>query len=365
MGFADDVVEVRGKMDILLEAVDLLTPDILDGMRKLGSIDWDEAEKIRKAINKINKDRTKIMTVHNGLGDIERVVEMQNQIHNVSDTRNSIGLVAGNIKRVTALADDLVLLDEIHDMNDDIKNILLMKKQIESVLDLDEKINSASRLSDKIDDSIEELSGIENNVRRMLQDSVNSLNEVKIREKSINEKLNEIRDIRDSMVDLGIDVIHLDPESKPYSIYERKGNVLRLGIPSGKQGVRGEKGERGIQGKPGIPGTATNQGKQGNPGRDGKNFKIDIYGSVKDLGRYGNRPTGTSLLALDENPVMIYFKKSDAKGDWSLGQPFGISDGEKANITVLDSQRVGGYTVDQLLLFIQKKLQEVLDGRST
>jgi hypothetical protein len=123
----------------------------------------------------------------------------------------------------------------------------------------------------------------------------------------------------------------IEPDRKGYSKYEQDKNTLNLFIPKGEEGDKGEKGDAGRRGQRGVPGTAVEKGdvgESGITGRDGKNFRVDIYGMKRERSIYGNRAVGTSFLSLDENPTMIYFRKSNTLDDWTSGQPFGISHGD-------------------------------------
>jgi len=79
--------------------------------------------------------------------------------------------------------------------------------------------------------------------------------------------------------------------------------------------------------------------------------------------KYGNMPIGFSFMSLDETPTMIYFRKSNVKDDWTGGQPFGITDGEEARITVSDSERIGGYTLDQIMMAIKTNVEKIISAK--
>ena len=84
--------------------------------------------------------------------------------------------------------------------------------------------------------------------------------------------------------------------------------------PQGDQGPQGERGpigERGPQGPQGI------MGPQGEQGPQGDSFNPDATGSMSDRPQFDNRPRNFSFLALDT--ATLYFKLSDAVGDWSNG----------------------------------------------
>ena len=78
--------------------------------------------------------------------------------------------------------------------------------------------------------------------------------------------------------------------------------------PIGPQGIQGERGERGPQGV---------QGPKGEVGPQGESFNPNVTGALADRLKYDNEPTNFTFL--DADTLTIYYKKSDASGDWSDG----------------------------------------------
>jgi hypothetical protein len=327
MNFGEKVNDLHKKIEEIMPLLSAFDKKNIELFNKVMSIDFEQLEKIVKASVKIKKSQKDILLVENGIHDIRRVVEMQNQVANVSNTRDSIGLVAGNIERIGLVAGNIDAIENIVNMNDKMDHVLKMNAKINKIIDEEDKLDYLIRTTDRLEAKLDLMQDMQIRTQKSAILATNIINKINIKEKTISEKYNEIKNIRDDIRDISVVVKFVDSDSNASSNYSRSSNRLTLNIPSGKKGDTGERGERGFQGVPGIPGSATREGKQGVPGKDGNNFKIDIMGNKRELTRYGNRPVGTSFLAVDENPAMIYFRKSNALDDWTDGQPFGISNG--------------------------------------
>lgn len=150
-----------------------------------------------------------------------------------------------------------------------------------------------------------------------------------------------------------------------------QGNTGATG-PAGPQGPRGAAGEAGVtfipsvdaqgnltwsntgtlvnpnpvnligpQGEPGPAGAKGDQGPQGErgpAGRDGLSYQPSHVGKSTDRHLHDEDPQGTSYLEMDTS--LIFFKLSDAAGDWSSGVPFGQGPkgdpGQSANEILMD-----------------------------
>lgn len=66
---------------------------------------------------------------------------------------------------------------------------------------------------------------------------------------------------------------------------------------------------------------------RGEKGDAGESFTPDQTGTTDELSMYDDMPAGFAFLDITEG--VIYFKQSDAEGDWSAGMPFGK--GEKGD----------------------------------
>ena len=364
MGFADDVTHLRENMDILIDASRVLTPEIVYSLLKLRTIDVKILEKGIKASKNIKQNHELVQTVATGMEDIGRVVEMQNQVHFVSDARQSVSMVAGSIERVKALADSLILLDEVQGMGDEIDKVIKMKDGMKLVLENIDKIDDVNTTMSGMQDALQQMEDMYLSIKkdlgemRLVRDEVEALNaNTRMQSDLAASAVNRLRTFQ-------VKTFMIETDRKGYSKYEPEKNTLNLFIPKGKEGDKGEPGEgrRGQRGPAGSAVAKGDDGEQGKAGRDGKNFRIDLFGNKREMKRFGNRVGGTSFLSLDESPTMIYFKKSDTLDDWTKGQPFGISDGEDANIKVTDSERLGGFTLEELMQNIQKNVERITNG---
>lgn len=103
--------------------------------------------------------------------------------------------------------------------------------------------------------------------------------------------------------------------------------------PAGPQGPQGEPGPQGPQGEIGPQGSRGErgpQGIQGDKGDPGTSYDPDYIGPFIERVYYDDYPKYTTFLALDIG--MLYFKQSNASGNWSDGIPFGKGDkGDKGD----------------------------------
>ncbi len=103
------------------------------------------------------------------------------------------------------------------------------------------------------------------------------------------------------------------------------GGVFRVEVPgiqgprgeAGPEGPEGPQGERGPIGERGPLGPQGPMGPQGEQGPKGDSFSPDATGPRDDRALYDNRPQNFSFLATDT--LVLYYKLSDALGDWSDG----------------------------------------------
>jgi len=345
MGFAQDIQELRPRVEALQESMKVMTPEVLEAIVKMSSFDVEQLEKIAIASEKIHDARRDVLLVENGLSSIRRVVEMQNQVQYVSDARQNIGLVAGKIEDVVALAEYKHVMGAAVAMKPMIDETLALSIKMDAVLDMEEDIKDFIKTGKRMELVLAdmnrtkyEISDFESQAREHLKNSMKIEARLINREKILDMKISQLQDFN-------VEVQHLAPEKEAYSIFTREKNTLSIGIPSGIQGPKGEyKGERG------------------EPGTNGKDFSADYKGMRRERGRYCNYPVGTSYLSLDEIPTMIYFRKSNANDDWTDGQPFGVggefySDGDTSIVNGINVQRL----TDQVMHELDKR-QRIIDG---
>jgi hypothetical protein len=91
--------------------------------------------------------------------------------------------------------------------------------------------------------------------------------------------------------------------------------------PQGPQGMAGPTGPQGPQGSIGPVGIQGPQGFQGPEGPVGKSFDPDASGPTGDRAAYNAEPKNFSFI--DTSTGTVYWKLSNAVGDWSTGVNFG------------------------------------------
>ena len=88
-----------------------------------------------------------------------------------------------------------------------------------------------------------------------------------------------------------------------------------------QQALKGETGATGPQGPQGEQGPKGDTGPQGEKGDTGASFDADARGKTEDKALYDTRVKGFSFLDIETGTM--YFKLSNASGDWSTGVQFG------------------------------------------
>ena len=344
MSFIKDVEEVRVKIDAISSLLHLLTPDAIDSIKKMSSLDVELIEKVIIASEKIQESRRDVLLVENGLHSIRRVVEMQNQVQYVSDARQNIGLVAGKIEDVSAVAEDIVFVRASVAMKPMIDETLALSVKMDAVLDMEEDMKDFIKTADRMEVVLKTMNQHRISVKEDLESSVNILNAITIAEKRIDEKVKYIENIESNIQTFNVVVEHVGPNEEAKHSFGRESNTLKLVIPQGKTGEKGN-----------------HKGDKGEPGSNGTNFEPSYMGTVINRARYNAYPVGTSYLSLDEIPTMIYFRKSNAINDWTEGQPFGVSNGgysdEDKGIDIVD-----GINIDELTTHILQNMKRRQDG---
>lgn len=87
--------------------------------------------------------------------------------------------------------------------------------------------------------------------------------------------------------------------------------------PEGPKGDKGDQGPQGLQGARGPTGPQGVQGPQGPVGPQGESFQPSAYGPLYDRQQYDNEAPPFSFL--DRDTLTLYFKQSEAEGDWTPG----------------------------------------------
>ena len=95
------------------------------------------------------------------------------------------------------------------------------------------------------------------------------------------------------------------------------------------ESLRGEEGPQGERGE---------QGEQGIQGEQGDGLEINQFGNLAGRDAFDGEARGFSYL--DENSGLLYFKQSDATGDWTSGTPF-------TNTSAINEVSNLGFWVDQ------------------
>jgi len=360
MTFASMMKELHPKIDQLMDLSRDITPEFRNAVMKLSGSNIDDLRKTVDAVEKIDRNRKSIRLVENGMHDIRDVLDIQNQVKYVSDIRDSIGLVAGKIKEIGEVAEDITYIRAATAMKPMMEDVLSLSTKMDLVLDLEEKIEFAASIEKNLDDKVAEIKRMSEKISASRSDASRMLVEMQRIEARIDEKLFKLESAEKMLKTFRVDVKHVGSNVPATANYSLQDNLLRLTIPAGKDGKEGPRGKEGKPGPRGVPGRADakgDPGEKGEPGRNGKDFAPMGMGKKSEMARYNSYPIGTSFLALDEKPATIYFRKSNTSGDWTDGQPFGYADlGDE--IVAADSMKLQGYTLQDIVNFIQHKIKE-------
>jgi len=360
MNFADGMKEIIRNLDPILSLSGLLTPKTIESIEKVSSIDWENIALMIDTHNEMIKNMDKIETVSNGLDSIKAVQKNQNYIQYVSNIRESIGVVAVNIEDIKAVQSLSSSIIKCNGMEPDLKDILTMKKDIEEVLDMKDEIDATNFIAMSMRDDMFEL---EKKFAKASADKLeigSMLKKIEDAEERIEQRYQETLKMEKNLENFNVSVSYVENDVEPVSTYDKERGILHLQLPAGKTGPKGTAGESGKQGERGAPGSVEFKGLTGDTGasgRDGKDFAATAYGTKAERSRYNNNPPGTSYVVLDEIPAMVYFRIGNSSGNWTSGQPFGVTDGLTAG-TADNAERLNGYTAQDLIQFIQRKLKE-------
>jgi hypothetical protein len=281
------------------------------------------------------------------------VVEMQNHVHSVSDAKVNFGLVAGNLEDVKAVAEDLAYIRAAVTMEQMVKEVLRLSTNMDLVLDMEEKIDAILAVEKRLDEKMETIRDYTvraSNSSTMAADMVNKMN---ITEKRIDEKLKEVERLHSEFIDFNVDVSFVDFSDESKASFNQSTNTLLLRIREGKQGVKGDPGSDGEVGQPGTAVHKGDRGKTGDTGAVGRDLRIDAMGTTRERKKYGNRPIGTTYLALDQKIPMLYFRKSNTTDDWTDGIPFGSNPIKHAD-NATNAEKLMGMSLAQLKAYLNK-----------
>ena len=120
--------------------------------------------------------------------------------------------------------------------------------------------------------------------------------------------------------DQEIDVSVSNPVVASSVVNQQEKVIVELYRPSEK--VVLNVGPRGSTGDAGADGATGETGETGETGAAGSNFVIDEVGPASGRSAYDSEAKGFSYL--EEDTHLIFIKATNAAGDWSEGQPFGI-----------------------------------------
>jgi len=226
-----------------------------------------------------------------------------------------------------------------------------MREELRLVLKLEEKMDAILAIESRLDDKLKEMKELEIQASNSSLLAVDMLNKINVKEKIINESMETISGYRADMVDFNIDTSYVPFGSDSFSQYDPGTNTLTLNIREGSPGVQGQPGNDGAVGQPGTAVHKGDKGEKGNEGAVGKDLHIDIMGSLWERKKYGNRPVGTTFLALDGSVPMLYFRKSNTMNDWTDGVPFGSTKIKHAD-SATNAEKMMGMTLAQLKNYI-------------
>ncbi len=353
MSFPQEINNLHSIRNEITKLSQLLTPIVIDDLRKAGSINLSGTDELITAVTTIQEASPDIKTVINGLDSINNVLKIQNQVQYVSDIRDSVGLVAGSIDEIKKTADYATTFGGVIAMKPMIDEVLALSIKIDEVIDLEEKMDALLAVEDRLEKKLDILRELAITASNASTEAKTALYEVMDKEKQIDGKLKEIKELYKEFIDFNVDIGFVDYTKESSALYNAATHTLVLKVREGKQGI---KGNPGSDGRAGVAGSVAHEGKQGlqgEPGTPGKELKIDAMGTTAERKRYGNRPIGTTFLALDGKVPMLYFRKSNTLDDWTDGIPFGSNPIKHAD-NATNTEKIMGMTLAELKAYINK-----------
>ena len=243
MTFLQKLEDFRPKVDDLIEAIKPLTPEVVQAIKLSSELDdLSGAKKLAESANILATYAPYLQTVQTGLPEIKRVVEMQNQVHYVSDARENIGLVAGNIEDVKAVADYKHVLGAAIAMKPMIDDMLAMSFKMDLVLDMEEDIDTFNKTSERMEEVLKDMNRTKYEISDFESKAKEHLVNIQKIELRINEKHSEIKTMVDDMTGFSVDIKFGDWNVDASAYYDEDKNQLQLTIPQGKPGVKGDDG---------------------------------------------------------------------------------------------------------------------------
>ena len=360
MNFADGMKDVIKNLDVILAVSDLLTPENIALIGKLSDVDAGKTKKLVKAAKELKANELLFGAVLNSLPEIKEVRLMKNQLDNVLNARDHLGKVAGSIDQIQTVGDNLDALDDLARLVPDTKKILEMKPLIQDMLDNSIDIEEVSKISRTLRSQIARQDRLDKKMEEDKKEISKILNEIKKRESLMEERYEQMKKIHSTVTNFNIKIDNIGYGDAPTSFFDSDRGTVYISIPQGMPGNDGIRGEKGLTGDRGVPGSVEFRGEKGDTGEKGKNgsdFSATGYGKLAERSRFNNNPPGTSFVALDRMPAMVYFRIGNTSGNWTEGQPFGFVEGLTEG-TATNAERLNGYTVQELMQFIQRKLQE-------
>ncbi len=353
MSFPEEVKTLHLIRNEITKLSELLTPSVINDLRKAGNINLSGTDELITAVTTIQEASPNIKTVINGLSSIDNILKIQNQVQYVSDVRDSVGLVAGSIDEVKKVADYATTFGGVIAMKPMIDEVLALSTKMDKALDLEEKMDAILAVEARLDTKLDTIRDFSIAASNASTETKTALFEVTRKEKQIDKKLKEIRVLRKEFIDFNVNVDFVDYTKESSASYDDKTHTLILKVREGKQGIKGNPGSDGRVGMAGSVAHEGRQGLQGEPGTPGKELKIDAMGNTVERKRFGNRPIGTTFLALDGKIPMLYFRKSNTLDDWTDGIPFGSNPIKHAD-NATNAEKLMGMTLVQLKAYINK-----------
>ncbi len=339
MSFTQEVKHLHSISADISRLSSLLTPQVISSIQRLNSIDFPNINKLTTSVTTIQNASLDIKNVLNGLDSINNVLKIQNQVQHVSDIRDSVGLVAGSIDKIKKVADYTTTFGGVLAMQPMIEDVLALSEKMDTVIDLSETLDNMISVEARLDEKLDDVRRFATGALEASAEAKTALFKIKATEANVEKILTQNQHTLRTIEEFTVTAKHIESKDEVKSKYNKNTNTLEVLVPRGKIGPRGH-----------------HIGPEGKPGKNGASFKPSYMGSIVERNRYSNHAPGTSFLSLDEIPTMIYFRKSNTIGDWTEGQPFGVSNGgyndEDEGIDI-----VNGINIDELTSHIIRNME--------
>ena len=246
----------------------------------------------------LGQDIDKIIALADKEDEIQYLYDTKITIQTLADNVQKIIDVEANLVSINAVNANKINIDAVNANKTNIDAVNANKTNIDAVSLNTQNITSTATNEQNISavaDNELNINTVKNNLVSVVElvENMDDINNALANANTASTKADEATKIRDEIVNISPTVNLLASGEAPSISYNSATGGFILYMPQGLKGDRGE------------------------------SFTIDATGTLVERDLYDGSSAGFAYMALDSAPTLVYFKKSDTAGDWTLGIPFG------------------------------------------